>query len=132
MEFIKKLLPLLVIAVVFAIVGYFIAKGFTNNQQAAFYNATANMNTIKAGSTIDPCTMNPTIPCTPTGAEINITCPQGTTNIKGKCVPNSGNTTWTVDEAKAWCASRNLQYNPATNGCIKGTIAPVSGSTKAY
>ncbi len=40
MESIKKILPYLLIAIIFAVGGYFIGKGSANNQGASFYTAT--------------------------------------------------------------------------------------------
>lgn len=42
MNFIKKFLPLLLVAIVFAVGGYFVGSGMNNNQGAALYKGVAN------------------------------------------------------------------------------------------
>ena len=54
MESAKKILPYLLIAIVFAVGGYFIGKGAMSNQQAALYNAAmtrAQVGGVKTEST---------------------------------------------------------------------------------
>jgi hypothetical protein len=48
MEFIKKFLPLLIVAIVFAVGGYFIGKGNINDQGASIYKGVGSKPPVNA------------------------------------------------------------------------------------
>ena len=143
MESFKKVLPYLLVAIVFAVGGYFIGAGALSNQGAALY---------KSGAVLNPCDNSPTNPCPGNALIVNQNCQSGTQFINGKCVPSMTVTTKTgtityiakssVDTGpagmtqadwenmchKMWGGTGQLNEN---NWCVKGAIrqAPGGAST---
>jgi hypothetical protein len=129
MESLKKILPLVLVAVIFAVGGYFIGRGNLSDQGAALYKGT---------STLNPCDNSPVNPCPPETVKVNNTCPEGTMFIRGKCVPltfikasveTSVGMKMSAEEWAAWCKSRGLVLN-ADGSCSRPMATSPSSGTK--
>lgn len=131
MNFIKKFLPLLIVAVVFAIGGYFIGHGSVENQGAALYKGTSQLN---------PCDNSPVNPCPET--KINHTCPEGFAFVSGRCTFIESYTKSAAEKLANKMAMTQAQWEDfckklfggtgtlnSQNMCVRGAIAPGATST---
>jgi hypothetical protein len=141
MEFFKKLLPLIIIAIVFAVGGYFIGRGALSSQEASFYKATTKAQQVGG---VKASTTGPTDPSCPDGTctnpvRVNNTCAEGYQFIAGKCVAmefftkasveTSAKVKMTSEEWAAWCKSRGLVLN-ADGSCSRPITVNTGSSVK--
>ncbi len=128
MESAKKILPYILIAIVFAVGGYFIGKGSMSNQQAALYkSATVAQNLANVtrdpiggciggkGVTGDPCNMVKTATGTP--------MPSGFRAWLG------ANGCWEVS-GSTWSPVGGEVANGSAEGCLAIKMAPKVNTSK--
>lgn len=122
MESAKKILPYILIAIVFAVGGYFIGKGSMSNQQAALYQAA--MTRTQIGGVQDLSTSEPT-----GGVGPLFKTATGTSRPASFRAWLGANGCWEVSGSK-WTPVGGEEANASAEGCLAIKMAPKVNTSK--